>query len=65
MEGDSYSKFFHAYATTRKKRNLISKLITDSGEVVADQDGMCKVVKYCFLKLFSHDGELQEESLNM
>lgn len=44
-EGNLNSKFFHAYATTRKKRSYISRLRTDNGEVITDHEGMREVVK--------------------
>lgn len=34
QDGDSNSKFFHAFATTRKRISAITKLRKDSGELV-------------------------------
>lgn len=43
-EGDANSKFFHAYASDRKKSNFITKLQTDQGVTVTNGVDMHKVV---------------------
>lgn len=64
MEGDSNSKFFHAYATTRKKRNNINRLVNDRNEVITDHEGMCRIVKDYFLKLFDKGDRPGQVCLN-
>lgn len=61
MEGDSNTKFFHTYATARKKCNKISKLINEDGEAVTDQAGMAEVVRNYFVNLFSQSEVDQDE----
>lgn len=43
--GDSNSRFFHAYTITRKKLNHVTKLKNEDGDVVIDHEVMCQVVK--------------------
>lgn len=62
LDGDSNSKFFHAFATTRKKLNHVTKLKNEDGETLVCHEAMCQVVKEYFLKLFDHDG--REEEVN-
>lgn len=62
MEGDTNSRFFHAYATTRKKKNSINHLVDDNGVVVTEHEGMCRVVEEYFVKLFSQDDMPREEN---
>lgn len=64
MDGDSNSKYFHAFATTRKKRSLITKLRSYNGEVITDHDGICNVVNEYFVNLFDGDEVVQEENVN-
>lgn len=58
LDGDSNFKFFHAYATSRKKKSSIYHLRNEEGELVSDQEGMKAVVKDYFLNLFSHGDSL-------
>lgn len=64
LDGDPNSKYFHAYATTRKKRNMITQLRTDSGDIVTNHVDMCKVVQDYFGNLFGLDGNMNEEELD-
>lgn len=61
-DGDSNSKFFHAYATTRKVRNIITSLKDDNGVQITNQESMSNVVQDYFLKLFSHVNNNPEDS---
>lgn len=63
MEGDSNTKYFHAYATTRKAKRFIIQLKDDNGDMLSDQESMCRVVKDYFIKLFSHADSRVEEGL--
>lgn len=62
-EGDSNSKFFHAYATTRKVKSSITQWKDETGVLVSDQEGLCKVVKDYFVQLFSQDNSRPDENL--
>lgn len=52
-EGDSNSKYFHAFASARKKSNLVSGLRTDEGLVVTEKEEMHKVVIDYFRTVFT------------
>jgi len=41
-DSDLNTKFFHASATTRKKRNWILPLENDVGDKISDEQGMCQ-----------------------
>lgn len=58
VEGDSNSKFFHAYATARNEKKK-----SNIGANVTDQASMCEVVQEYFTGVFIHDEEWREESL--
>lgn len=62
LEGDSNSRFFHAYATSRKKKNNLTYLKDDNDEMVTDHDNMCTVVKEYFVKLFGQAANVQESN---
>lgn len=64
LDGDTNSKYFHAYATTRKKRNMITQFHTDSGDIVTNHVDMCKEVQEYFGNLFGVDGTTNEEELD-
>lgn len=53
-DGDSNSKFFHAFANARKKINHVSQLTDDHGEVVSQHDDMCRTVKTYFRVVFEN-----------
>lgn len=61
-DGDSNSKFFHAYATTKKVRNFITSLKDNNGVQITDQESMSIVVRDYFLKLFSHVNNNPDDS---
>lgn len=60
-EGDENTKFFHSFASTRKKENTIHYLVGDNGERFDDQKGMSEVVRKYFTDLFT--GEVEEGNL--
>lgn len=60
---DSNSKFFHAYATGRRKKNQIRYLKDENGLVVDDHEGMCVIVKQYFSKIFSGDEVTERDSM--
>lgn len=49
---DTNSKFFHALASARRRRNHISKLVTEDGIEVTEQQGMCEIIGGYFTELF-------------
>ncbi|XP_074352031.1 uncharacterized protein LOC141691191 [Apium graveolens] len=51
-EGDANSKFFHAYASARRKTNFISKLRVDGGDFVTKEEDMHRVVLDYFQTVF-------------
>lgn len=64
-EGDANTKYFHAYASTRKRLNRVSQLKKDDGEVVVNHEEMCRVVKEYYNKLYDserRDGDMGVES---
>lgn len=68
-EGDSNSKFFHAYASARKRTNFINHLRTDESDLVTDTKEMHSVVVDYFNKLLdgqkdvNYDDDENRESL--
>ncbi|GAU36460.1 hypothetical protein TSUD_166260 [Trifolium subterraneum] len=52
-DGDTNSRFFHATASARKKRNEITQMKKDDGEVIQHQHEVCEVAKNYFEQLFS------------
>jgi hypothetical protein len=46
------TKFFHAYATSRKKLNRILSLENDAGIRVTDKQGLCQIAKGYFEEIF-------------
>ncbi|GJZ02917.1 reverse transcriptase [Tanacetum coccineum] len=51
-EGDKNTQFFHAQATSRRKRNNLLKLRTEDGRWVNDTNGLCNMVSSYFDDLF-------------
>jgi hypothetical protein len=60
-DGDSNTKFFHAMASARRKRNRIANLSNNDGEVIHDQNGMCNVALDYFANLFTQSTSDNEE----
>ncbi|GAU47271.1 hypothetical protein TSUD_280940 [Trifolium subterraneum] len=52
IDGDKNSKFFHASASARKKRNAIKKLRDTNDVLVEDQSGLCNIARDYFQNLF-------------
>ena len=55
-DGDSNTKFFHAFANSRKKINHVTRLKTDAGEIVSNHEEMCHVVSDYFHGVFGNAG---------
>ncbi|MCI09489.1 putative ribonuclease H protein [Trifolium medium] len=60
-DDDSNTKFFHAVASARRKRNNISKLCDNEGNVVEEQNVMCDITKEYFDNLFKQAINVDEE----
>lgn len=62
-EGYSKSKFFHAYASKRKKINFFLKLIDDDGVIVDNREGMSRIINEYFTRLFGSEVHTHEFNL--
>lgn len=60
-EGDQNSKFFHAYASARKKSNEIRQLRTDEGDLVTNKERMSLIIVDYFRSIIS--AEQQERNV--
>lgn len=60
-EGDANTRFFHASATSRKKANRISCLVTDSGVRTDEHEGMCLIVQQYYGDIFKASEYVQVE----
>ncbi|MCH80360.1 replication protein A 70 kDa dna-binding subunit, partial [Trifolium medium] len=57
-DGDLNTRFYHAAASTRKKKNQIAQLQDSHGNVCNDPEGLKEIAKDYFLNLFQqHNGE--------
>ncbi|KAA3457895.1 reverse transcriptase [Gossypium australe] len=54
--GDRNTDFFHKSATTRKKANFISKLVSEDGSEITDEIGLQEAMKSYFENLFATGG---------
>lgn len=52
-EGDSNSKFFHATASIKKKKNHIATLKTDDGREISKHDEFCNLLKCFYANVFA------------
>jgi hypothetical protein len=63
--GDRNTAFFHSYASGRRKKNKIKKLIREDGSIVEREEEMAAVVTNYFTNLFtSCAGQRMEELLD-
>lgn len=60
---DTNTRFFHAMTSARKRKNTISKLTKDNGDVVTEQMEIGEVVVYFFRELFRGVQGVYEEVL--
>jgi hypothetical protein len=51
-DGDSNTKKFHATASAWRKRNNITALSNNNGELINDQSGMCNIAQDYFAQIF-------------
>lgn len=63
LHGDMNTKFFHSYATTRKRKNAISKLRNMHGQWV-EGDGLLSLAVECFSDIFTSRGTGEMRSLD-
>lgn len=54
-DGDTKSKFFHATASSKRRRNLVTKLKRDDGVKVTGQQELCGVASSYFTHLFANN----------
>ncbi|KAK1684730.1 hypothetical protein QYE76_045578 [Lolium multiflorum] len=53
--GDSNTKFFHNFASARKKKNTIKYLVDEAGRKWDDPQGLSNLIKFNFQNLFSSE----------
>lgn len=53
QKGDKNTKFYHAYASARKRKNKIKSLKKEDGSVVEGEEEMAVVVTQYFHNLFA------------
>ena len=64
QHGDRNTNFFHPYASERRRRSRIHKLVKEDGEVVTDTAGIHELVTNYYKSLFqSHAGDRYNELL--
>ncbi|KAL9668767.1 hypothetical protein QQ045_006307 [Rhodiola kirilowii] len=56
-EGDSNTKFFHAYATSRRKRNFINQLLKSDGTTCTDRSEIQNEIVSYFKHLYAADNQ--------
>jgi hypothetical protein len=62
--GDRNTRYFHQFASHRRKSNRISTLVWENGEVVTQEDGILSLVTSYYRSLFtSNEGDRYEEHL--
>jgi len=62
-EGDTNSRFFHAMANTKKRRNNIMALKTVGRETVTVQQDICGVASNYFANLFTSEANVMDATL--
>jgi hypothetical protein len=58
--GDRNTNFFHNFASARRKKNLIKKLKSESGDWIEDQDQLSDHIRTYFAGLFSKEVEVPD-----
>ncbi|CAA0815770.1 Unknown protein, partial [Striga hermonthica] len=62
-EGDSNTKFFHAYSMSRRRQNAISRLITDANRVYSSRRDIENHITTYYSSLFSSEGSWGGDSM--
>lgn len=65
QDGDKNTKFFHSYATSHKRNNMIRKLLYSDGRMVDSELDITKEVVVQFQKIFTQPSPSQEAQSNM
>ncbi|GAU26876.1 hypothetical protein TSUD_02790 [Trifolium subterraneum] len=60
-DGDSNTKFFHAVASARKKKNHITQLSNNDGVMIQEHQGKCNIAKNYFEQLFQQEEGHEDE----
>ncbi|CAA0822586.1 Unknown protein, partial [Striga hermonthica] len=60
-EGDSNTKFFHAYTLQKRKLNAISRLLTPSGSVLTSHEDIENHISEFYSELFTSEGSWDGE----
>lgn len=47
------TRYFHAMASSKKRRNNIKRFVANNGNIVSDAKGLCEVRRY-FDNIFQH-----------
>jgi len=61
--GDRNTNFFHHYASSRRKKNLVRGLVDDQGVKHEDNDKMKEMVKEYFINLFTSEVNQIDQSV--
>ncbi|CAA0831791.1 Unknown protein, partial [Striga hermonthica] len=62
-EGNSNTKFFHAYSMSRRRQNAISRLITDANRVCSSRRDIENHITTYYSSLFSSEGSWGGDSM--
>jgi len=63
-DGDTNSRFFHATSNSKRRRNDISKIQNQDGDVVSTQQEICQVARGYFSELFTQQSLNSAPTLN-
>ncbi|OMO67823.1 reverse transcriptase [Corchorus capsularis] len=64
-DGDRNTKYFHAVANQRKRRNFITSVTDDAGEVHCDQDSITRIIMDYYQSIFSSDNPNRNDILKV
>lgn len=60
-EGDNNTKYFHAAASNRRRRNRITQLTTESNQIVTWDNGLAQELENYYTRLFSSSNQSCKE----
>ncbi|KAL4279285.1 hypothetical protein GQ457_03G012310 [Hibiscus cannabinus] len=61
--GDRNTSFFHKFASYRRKRNRVDRLVDDSGKVVNSNENLLRVATDYFKKLYQSNGPSNHDQI--
>ncbi|KAL4354438.1 hypothetical protein GQ457_06G008040 [Hibiscus cannabinus] len=61
--GDRNTSFFHKFASYRRKRNRVDRLVDDSGKVVNSNENLLRVASDYFKKLYQSNGPSNHDQI--